>query len=179
MKTITTILLLCIFSIGKAQSPIDDYKLLHKILEINISQTDSLRLVIEPQDFVNQKEFFTKSFIDDYTYRTIGVDGNKVKKLIKKIDFDFLRAQTRDKVSWNLEKITIPVIQYNKNTEQLYDYKKSIQIAKPIYSKDKKFSFVYVRKNCGFVDCGSTNIYIYEQKGSDWKYYEMIPISLH
>jgi hypothetical protein len=179
MKKITTIFLLFIFYGAKAQSSIEDYKLIHKILELNISRADTLRLVIVPENFANQQIFFTKSFLANYTYRTLGVNGQRVIKIIKKSDFDFLRGQKRDEVLWDLDKIKIPVIPYNKDKENKYDYKKSIKISMPIYSKDKKYSFVYVRNECGFIDCGSTNIYVYKKKGSDWKLYEMIPISLH
>ena len=92
-----------------------------------------------------------------------------------KIDFVFLAKQHREQDNWNQSLFNANVIIYS---EDKYKLKKQFSIAKPIYSADGKFAFVYYFESCGSPDCGSTTVKVYRKRNCGWIFYVQFPISI-
>lgn len=160
-----------------SQNSSDDYILLDKVLQLFI-KNDKVYLYEESSVFVNQEKFFSKAFLNDYTYPTIGVDSRKVKKLIKKMDFNYLSKQKKVVDNWNLSKSKYNIIKYIDNPANHFDKIRRYKISKPIYSKDFKMAFIYYEDICGYIDCGSTNVIVLKKCNDNWELYLNIPISI-
>lgn len=125
--------------------------------------------------FEKQNEFFTKSNFTNYTLPTLGVDSKKVKRLIKKVDFNYLQSIQQDLDYWNNS-----LIKNAKFSSEITQNKKeTFQISKPVFSKSSKYAFVYYVKDCGYLDCSSTSVIIFKRcsKGK-WKFFTQMPITI-
>ena len=125
--------------------------------------------------FEKQNEFFTKSNFINYTLPTLGVDSKKVKRLIKKVDFNYLQSIKHDLNYWNNSVFK----NVNFSSERTLNKKELFQISKPFISKSNKYAFVYYVKDCGYPDCNSTSVIIFKRcsKGK-WKFYTQMPITI-
>lgn len=176
MKKITTALILffCICHTN-SQNKNEDYLLLDEVIPTLVKKGE-LYIYEKQSDFVNQKKFFSKTFLYNYTYPTIGVDNKKVKKLIKKLDFENLSAQKMMVDNWDFSKSKYSIIKYDENPSNQFDKIRRFKISKPIYSEDFKMAFIYYEDICGFIDCGSANVIIFKKCNNTWKLYLTIPI---
>ena len=69
----------------------------------------------------NNKVFLTKDFLLPYTERIIGVNNKKVKKLIKKLDLEYLRNQRKELTNWDFSKSKLPIVKYSGNPSNVFD----------------------------------------------------------
>jgi len=125
--------------------------------------------------FEKQNEFFTQSNFTNYTSPTLGVDSKKVKRLIKKVDFNYLQSIKNDLNYWNNSVFKNVIF----SSEITLNKKELFQISKPFFSKSNKYAFVYYVKDCGYPDCNSTSVIIFKRcsKGT-WKFYTQMPITI-
>lgn len=158
-----------------SQNHKDDYDLLDAFLS-NTKNQNNLIVIEKSADFINQDIFFSKNFIKSYTEPTIGVDSKKVKKLIKKMDFEFLRTQKRTSFDWDFSKSMFKVVKYKSNSNSS-DPTKVYNISCPVYSKNYKLAFIYFQEFCG-IDCGSTNVMVLKKCAGKWKVYLTLPVSI-
>ena len=171
--------LIIIFFLNNSYSQsTNDYDFLNQVLPdlVRSKHIENLKIYERPAKFENQSAFFTEEFFQNNSYRVIGVDEKKVKKLIKILDFKYLSNQNRDEEFWNFEKIKVTLTKYTENSKNVMDYVERFSIAKPIYTKDKKFAFIYYQQICGGPDCGSATVKIYKQTNGKWNYYTQIPL---
>lgn len=176
-----SIIFLFLFLINLSYSQIDnesfDYKLFSSLINdlTNKKINDSIFLYEETIAFDNQEKFFSKENFKEFTYPIIGVNNKKVKKLLCKLNFEELANE-----KYANEKL----IKENLNkTIQLYDSKTNLKrrtrykIAKPIFSKNNKYLFIYYEESCGFLCGGSTNVKVYKKNRAIWEFYLYMPIS--
>lgn len=174
-KTILKIILLLCLSNMNAQQKNEDYKLLDIILTTKTKE-NKLHIYEKPSDFINKETFFSKDFLIDYTHPTIGVDSKKVKKLIKKLDFNYLSNQKSEVDYWDFSKISISIFKYVENSSNQFDKIRRLKVSRPIYSKDLKMAFIYYEDICGYIGCGSANVIVLKKCNGTWKEYVTIPI---
>lgn len=91
-KYFLTISILFFTNILFSQSD-EEYELLNQALPslLNIKINDTVNISEAQVEFKDQEIFFSKDFFGRYTYRVAGVAGKKIKKLIRTLDFDYLR----------------------------------------------------------------------------------------
>ncbi len=160
-----------------------DYKILSQIKFdlFNLNKKDSIQLKNEILPFKNQKEIFDKAFFNNYRYPTIGVDSIKIAELYETLDFDFLKLNKRKRVkNWIVGKFKdSKIIEYAEKTKpiDLIKYKRIYSISLPVFSKDKKYLFVYYEYSCGS-ECGSSGIKIYKKIKNKWEYFNQLPLTI-
>lgn len=165
----------------------DDYILLNSVLNqlTFIKTNDTIHLSENPIKFSKQKEFFTKENFQGYInyHPDLGVNEDEVKKMICKLDFDYLANQKRDTEKWVDEKFTtniivsIPKDTYSKGKME----GKMLGISKPIYTKNKKIAFIYYQESYVFnkyVDSASTTVRAYKKIRGKWVYITLFSISM-
>ena len=179
MKNYYFLIIIFFLNFSYSQST-NDYDFLNQILPdlVGTRHIENLKIYERQAKFENQSTFFTKDFFQNYTYRVIGVDGKKVKKLIKILDFKYLSNQKREEEFWDFEKINVTLTKYTENPINIMDYVERFSISKPVYTKDKKFAFIYSQQVCGGPDCGEATVKIYKQTNGKWTYYTQIPLWL-
>lgn len=153
----------------------DDYILFDKFLSTVSNQT-SYVVVEESADFNKQDVFFTENFLQSYTEPTIGVDSKKIKKLIKEMNFNYLKAQKRSSAKWELSKSKLKITKFISSSNS-NDPTKVYNIARPVYSEDLKLAFVYFQEFCG-IDCGSSGVKVFKKCKKGWELYQIIPLSI-
>lgn len=176
-KAIYAILLLLFVCKIEAQNNNEDYCVLDGVLPLLIKNS-RLNVYEKASVFENQEMFFSETFLKDYTYPTIGVDSKKIKKLIKKLDFDYLSRQKRENIDWDFSKLNYPIVKYFENPTNQFDKIQRYKISRPVYSKNRIMAFVYYQDICGFIDCGSANVIILKKRNGKWKVYLTIPIRI-
>ena len=144
----------------------------------NFHPYDSIRLYENPLNFDRQETFFTNESFKNYTYPVIGVDTPKIVKLMKKVNFEFLRNNKRNSENWDVSKLPKNVILYAENSKRELNGKEQYKISKPIYTKDEKIAFIYSYDMCGFMDCSNFNIRVYKKIRKKWVFYAYIPITI-
>ena len=176
MKKTQIIVLLLFSNILFCQSK-GEYELLNEVIPslFNLVKVDTITIYENQIEFPNQQEFFTKEFLTNYTFPTIGVDSKKIVKLINELDFEYL-AQQRQKIKkWEVSKFNYAVkfsVAKDK-TQKLY------RVSPPIFDEREKWAFVYYEElivNGNYTDSGSGTVKVYEKKRGKWKFYAQIPI---
>lgn len=176
MKNIFSVITLLLSNILFCQSK-DEYKLLNEAIPslFNLVKADNITVYENQIEFPKQKEFFSKEFLTNYTFRTIDVDSKKVKKLIKKLNFTYLSNQRQKIEKWEVAKINYAVnfsVAEDK-TQKLY------KVSSPIFDESKKWAFIYYEElivNGNYTDSASGTVKVYEKKHGKWKFYVQIPI---
>ena len=174
-RILLTIFIFSFVSSVNSQTDIKDYNLLDIILP-TLAKEGHLYIYEDPSAFVDKRNFFTKSFLCDYTHPTIGVDSKKIRRLIKKLDFNYLSSQESKFYKWDLTKIKFPVTKYIGNPLNNFDKIRRLKISRPIYSEDLKIAFIYYQDICGYIGCGSASVIVLKKHNGRWKKYLTIPI---
>jgi len=178
MKTTIVLLFLVISQLGFVQYEDCDYKLLNEVFPTLIGKIDTNAIPVfeNPIDFTNQKAFFTKETFNAYSYGVLGVDGNRVKELMNTLDFNYLSGQLRDKTNWELKNINYNVIRGYEEDKNSTNKVRQYSIAKPVYTKDKKFAFILYR--ISEYMSGSETVKVYKKVKGKWTYYVQFPITI-
>lgn len=141
--------------------------------------SDTIRLCVQKIDFKDKDIFFTKAFLENYTYPTLGVDSEKVKKLISELNFEYLsKVQIKCNNPWNFKKLNSNIIEYRDTISSSNNKIVRYQISCPVYSKNKKIKFYYVEQNRGFVGGISSSVFIFKKIKKTWVLYIELPISI-
>lgn len=177
MKNFYFLIFILFLNVSYSQSK-NDYDFLNQVLPdlVGSGHIENLKIYERPAKFENQSTFFTQEFLQNYTHFVIGVDEKKVKKIIKILDFKYLSTKNSDEDCWDFQKIKVKLTKYTENPKNIMDYIERFSIAKPVYTKDEKFAFIYYQQICGSPDCGSAAVKIYERTNGKWIYYTQIPI---
>ncbi|HNP34025.1 MAG TPA: hypothetical protein PKN96_12095 [Flavobacterium sp.] len=176
-NTIYTVILFFCFHNVNSQNDVTNYILLDNFIS-TLNPSDNINIYRNPPNFNNQQIFFSKSFLNDYTYPTIGVDRKRVKKLIKVLDFNYMRSQSSSTTDWDFSMSKYSIKNYIENPYNHFDKIKRYKVSKPIFSKDQKWAFIYYEQICGFIDCSSSNVIVFKNCKGKWKLYLNIPISI-
>ncbi len=126
--------------------------------------------------FNNQNIFFTKENFKEFTFPYIGVNNKRVKKLLKKLDFEYLLKQKRELEKWDFDKFTNTIIKYSQVQKQKIKIKEKYSLSLPIYTEDKKYAFVYYETSSGVFSGGSMNVSVFIKKSNTWVFYTKFPI---
>lgn len=160
-----------------------DYKILNqiKIDLFNLNKKDTIRLKNEILSFKNQEEIFDKTFFNNFRYPTIGVDSLKIAELYETLDFDFLKQNKRKRAkNWIIDKFKdSKIIEYTEKTKPIdfIKYQRVYSISLPVFSKDRKYLFIYYEYFCGS-ECGSSGIKIYKKVQDKWEYFNQLPLTI-
>ena len=176
-KILCTIILFFYFYNVNSQISSEDYILLDTFFS-TLDTKVNINVYENQSAFINQEKIFSKTFLNDYTYPTIGVDSKKIKKLIKALDFNYLAQQKKQVNKWDFSKSKYSIVKYSENSANQFDKIRRYKISNPIYSKDFKMAFIYYEDICGFIDCGSTTVSVFKKCKGKWKLYLNIPISI-
>lgn len=176
MKKTQIIVLLLFSNILFCQSK-GEYEFLNEVIPslFNLVKVDTITIYENQIEFPNQQEFFTKEFLTNYTFPTIGVDSKKIVKLINELDFEYLAQQRQNIKKWEVSKFNYAVkfsVAKDK-TQKLY------RVSPPILDELEKWAFVYYEElivNGNYTDSGSGTVKVYEKKRGKWKFYAQIPI---
>jgi len=171
-------LILLLFSISNLFGQTNEsYELLNqiKLNLFNFVEGDTINLYENQIEFPNQKEFFTKEFLTNYTFPTLGVDSMKVRKMIIKLNLTYLSRQYQQIEKWEAGKINYSV----RFSVPQNDVRKLYKVSYPIFTENRKFAFIYYEKlivNGDYIDSGSGTVKVYQKKHGRWRFYVQIPI---
>jgi hypothetical protein len=158
----------------------NDYRLINDIIPqiVDLEKNDTVFLYEETLDFKEKKVFFTKNFLENYKYVPLGKNGKKkLKKLIKKTDFDFFIKQNRPISKWNFEQIKY-LKKYELIKFGLINKRKRVGFSLPLFSEDKKTAFLFRENTCNLTECGAYTVTIFKKEKGKWIWYLNIPITL-
>lgn len=144
-----------------------------------VKSPDTIKIYKQKIEFKESNVFFTKKNFDNYTFPTLGVDSEKVKKIIKELNFEYLsKVITNCENTWDLKTLDSNIIEYkeekNSNTDKIVRY----GISCPIFTKNKKIKFFYIEQNRGYLGGISTSVLIYKKVKKKWILYLELPISI-
>jgi len=165
-------------SAASQRSDHDTYNVINVVLaELSINEKDLLRINCKTVPFTRQKWFFTKDIFDSYAAGVVGIDDEKVQRLIELVDFKYLREEKSEVITLDTIKLKCKNFKlYDGNNINLLDGKKRYSFSEPVFSKDKKIAFIYIRKQCGHMDCSSDLVKVYKKRGNKWVFYTMFTI---
>ncbi len=141
--------------------------------------SDTIKIYRQKIAFKDKDIFFTKAFLENYTYPTLGVNSEKVKKLISELDFEYLsKVERKCNNQWDFKDLTSNIIEYRDTLSSLNNKIVRYQISCPVYSKNKKIKFYYVEQNRGFVGGISSSVIVFKKIKKTWVLYVEFPISI-
>ena len=180
-KILISVACLMSFTLSFSQSN-KDYLLLKSTSNdiFNLEKYKDVKLKNEPIEFNNQEFFFTRNNFENYIEPIIGTNSEKLKKMIKCLDFDFLASQKREKNGiYEIEKINKLLTEYISplNNNDKVKFQNVFFISLPVYSKDEKLAFIFYNYYCG-IDCGQSGVKIYKFKKGTWVFENNMIISV-
>jgi hypothetical protein len=180
MKKLISIFILFICATNVAQKKDDCNDLDNIIYTIaKVKKSDTIRVCKQKIDFKDKDVFFTKAFLENYTYNTLGVDSEKVKKLISELNFEYLsKAQRKCNNLWKFNELNKNIVEFRDTVTSSNNNIVRYQISCPVYSKNKKTKFYYVEQNRGFVGGVSTSVWVFKKIKKTWILYIEFPISI-
>jgi hypothetical protein len=162
-----------------AQQTQSDEKLLNDVVPYlvnRIEATATYYIEEKPCVFFNQQKFFTEPNFEFFTHKRLGSDSCAVKKLLRKLDFDYLANYKPDTTKWNLTNVKHKQI-VEKGVKGGY-----CEIAKPIFSKDNKYMFIYFQRShkasSGASTFSSSNVAVFKKKKNKWIFYTYIGMAV-
>jgi hypothetical protein len=182
MKSIINLIVFTVFSstVFSQISIENDYRLINDIIPqiVDLEKNDTVFLYEETLDFKEKQMFFTKGFLENYKYVPLGKNGNnKLKKLIKKTDFNYFIKQNRPISKWNFEQIKY-LKKYELIKFGLINKRKRVGFSLPLFSEDKKTAFLFRENTCNLTECGAYTVTIFKKEKGKWIWYLNIPITL-
>ena len=175
--------LILLFICGSATSQHSDYVNYNVVntalseLTASINKKDSIRINCYTISFIEQKTFFTKEFLESFTFPVVGVNSAKVKRLLKLLDFKYLRDEKSEIITLDTTKLNYKsVLLFDRNNVNLLDGKKRYMFSEPLFVSNKKIAFISIRIECGYMDCSSTFVNVYKKHGDKWVFYIKIPL---
>ena len=155
-----------------------DQELLNQVIPdlTGSNNHDTINLHKNVLVFHHQEKVFTKEFFGRYTYRVLGVDSARVKKLIRKLDFVYLQQQKSSDSLWDFSRLPYKLVVYSNDGSNGLKYEHFLKIAKPIYSEDEKFAFVYCIYTSIYGGCSNYSLKVYKKIKKNWQPYVYIPM---
>lgn len=171
-------LILSLFIISSLSGQTDDeYKFLNEVMANLISHNlDGCENKIDNQILEFEDDFFSKDFLINYTYPTLGTEVNKVKKLIKNLDFNYFSNQKMELGLWDVSRFAMKF-----KMDSSIGSKCKFRISRVYFSEKKDLAIVFFERSVivnGYVDSGSTTVKIYKKRWKKWKFYVQIPVSI-
>lgn len=175
-----------LISSGSYGQSYKDEKLLNDIIPYVVNRVEpTVTYYIEdkPCTFFNQQRFFTKEHFKLFTQPLLGLNNTRgkriqkkrIEKLLKELDFEYLANYKSDTTNWNLTNV-----KHGQIVEKVISggY---CEIARPVFSKDNKYLFIYFQRShkasSGASTFGSSNVAVFKMKRNKWKFYTYIGIA--
>jgi len=181
MKKLFCIFFFSITIIGHAQ-PLndDDYSFLNSVLNhlTTVGPNDTIFSVDKTIAFEQQRRFFSKVYLKEYTYPNLTTNSKLVKKLLRRFDLKYLANQPTDVQRLEIDKFNVNIEFYSENKKSKFAGKKTCAFSKPVYTEKKDFAFLYYATNCGYMDCDYTGVRVYRNVKGIWEFYVQFPISM-
>lgn len=182
MKTIFSLFVVTLFPFTIfSQTSIDnDYKFINDIIPqiVELYKNDTVFLYEETLDFKDRKLFFSKNFLEKYEYVPLGINGKKkLKKIIRKTDFNYFIKQNRPISKWSFDQIKY-LKKYELSKFGLVNERKRVGFSLPLFSEDKKTAFLFRENTCSLTECGAYTVSIFKKEKGKWIWYLNIPITL-